>query len=119
MVRLAAAFGTGAFAQGTDPATMTCADFVGLSGDQQMTAMSALRTTDGGTEGGAATTSAGTGTTGEAGAATTGDTTTSGTTGADAAGATAGDAAKNAAQTQEDRHTGLRHCQSRTSRPDT
>lgn len=34
-----ATFGTGAFAQGADPTTMTCADFMGLSADEQMGAM--------------------------------------------------------------------------------
>lgn len=48
---IVASFGGGAFAQSPDPATMTCADFMALSADQQMTAMTALRTTNTGSSG--------------------------------------------------------------------
>ena len=49
---IVASFGGSAFAQASDPATMTCADFMALSADQQMTAMSTLRTANMGSSAG-------------------------------------------------------------------
>ncbi len=43
MTGLVAALGTGAFAQDVDPATLTCGDFLAMSGEDQGAAMDALK----------------------------------------------------------------------------
>lgn len=64
---IVASFGGSAFAQTPDPATMTCADFMALSADQQMTAMTALRTAGAGSSGATTTTGSPSGAAGSSG----------------------------------------------------